>query len=326
MKVLFGLLMLIMAGFTASAQDTKNLFERYSMAEKLVKNSPFSADAVSESVQTLADGNRIVRSSTNKLYRNSEGRFRRDLGTGAGSGLGSFYSFGPGFSIFDPVGGFQYQYDTNLKTAWQAYLKPSEELKVTAAKVEKLMGELKMNELKMGELKDKAAAKESAKDHIGVISRATGLATFYEQSKDGPAVVHFGSRSNTKYESRIEQLGIQNFEGIDAEGTRSITTIPAGAIGNERPIEIVYERWYSNELQLVVMSKHSDPRSGEQTYRLTNITRSEPDPSLFSLPTGYKVILEPGTAAPVGPQKMKMVKASAPAKPPVPVMYVKDKP
>jgi len=93
-----------------------------------------------------------------------------------------------------------------------------------------------------------------------------------------------------KWETHTEQLGTQNFEGIDAEGTRTTTTIPAGSIGNERPIEIVYERWYSKDLKMIVYSKHSDPRFGEQTYRLTNINRSEPDPSLFTPPPGFKVV------------------------------------
>jgi hypothetical protein len=110
-------------------------------------------------------------------------------------------------------------------------------------------------------------------------------------------VYSFGSAQNGKWETRTEELGVQNIEGVDAEGSRTITTIPAGAIGNERPIEIIYEKWYSKELQLVVMSKHSDPRFGEQTYLLKNIIRSEPDPSLFSLPTGYKLITEPTAAS-----------------------------
>jgi len=78
--------------------------------------------------------------------------------------------------------------------------------------------------------------------------------------------------------------------GVAAEGTRTTFTIAAGKIGNDRPIETVYEKWYSDELQMVVFSKSSDPRFGEQTYRLTNINRSEPDPSLFEKPAGYKVV------------------------------------
>jgi hypothetical protein len=76
---------------------------------------------------------------------------------------------------------------------------------------------------------------------------------------------------------------------VSAEGTRSTITIPAGEIGNTLPIEVVDETWYSPELQINVMTKHRDPRSGETTYRLTNLSRSEPDRSLFEVPAGYAV-------------------------------------
>jgi hypothetical protein len=93
-----------------------------------------------------------------------------------------------------------------------------------------------------------------------------------------------------------EELGKQNIEGVEAEGTRTTVTIPAGEIGNERAIEIVSERWYSPELQLVVMTRHSDPRSGETTYKLTNINRSEPAKSLFEVPADYTIKEGPTSA------------------------------
>ena len=120
--------------------------------------------------------------------------------------------------------------------------------------------------------------------------------------------------TNQKWETRTEQLGVQNIEGVEAEGTRTITTIPADAIGNERPIEIMYEKWYSSELQLVVMSKHSDPRFGEQTYRLTNIVRSEPDPSLFTPPQGYKLITDPSGSYRVSTAPVKAAHAEKAAR------------
>ena len=86
-----------------------------------------------------------------------------------------------------------------------------------------------------------------------------------------------------------EDLGIQSFDGVAAKGTRTKTVIPAGAIGNEQAITIVSEEWYSTDLQVLVMTKHSDPRSGDTTYRLTNIVRSEPDSSLFELPAGHSI-------------------------------------
>ena len=86
-----------------------------------------------------------------------------------------------------------------------------------------------------------------------------------------------------------EDLGTQTIEGVSANGTRTTFTIPVGQIGNERPIEIVDERWFSKDLQMVVMTRHSDPRSGETVYRLTNINRTEPDHSLFEVPGDYQM-------------------------------------
>lgn len=90
-------------------------------------------------------------------------------------------------------------------------------------------------------------------------------------------------------QARTESLGRQMIEGVEAEGTRSTLTIPEGRIGNDRPIEIVSERWYSPELQVVVLSRHHDPRLGDHLYRLTNINRSEPPSSLFQVPTDYTI-------------------------------------
>jgi hypothetical protein len=88
---------------------------------------------------------------------------------------------------------------------------------------------------------------------------------------------------------KVESLGTQSFEGVQAEGTRFTITIPAGAEGNDQAFDIVSERWYSPELQVTVMGKRSDPRNGEMTYRLTHINRSEPASSLFEAPSDFTV-------------------------------------
>ncbi len=92
---------------------------------------------------------------------------------------------------------------------------------------------------------------------------------------------------------KIEQLGTMTIEGVQAVGTRTTTTIPAGQIGNDRDLNIVSERWYSPDLKMTVLSKRTDPRMGETTYRLTQINRSEPDPSLFQVPADYTVTEAP---------------------------------
>jgi len=84
-------------------------------------------------------------------------------------------------------------------------------------------------------------------------------------------------------------LGSQTISGLVAEGTRYTRTIPAGAIGNEKPIVITTERWYSSDLQTVVMTRRSDPRTGETVFTLSNIQRAEPDASLFQVPADFTV-------------------------------------
>jgi hypothetical protein len=84
-------------------------------------------------------------------------------------------------------------------------------------------------------------------------------------------------------------LGTQTINGIVAQGTRYTRTIPAGQIGNEKPIVVTTERWYSPELQINVMTKHSDPFMGDRVTQLTGVQRQEPEPSLFQVPAGYTV-------------------------------------
>lgn len=324
MKIVAGILLFVLCGVIANAQDAKSAPAvavtgnakvvaeiAASNSDKVVKNAPFSAEAISESVQTLADGNRIVRSSTSKLYRNSEGRFRREVTAGTGGMLGSFFSYSDGVMLLDPVGGFRYNIDPNLKITRQTVLRQLPDIKVVVRpdgqslqavlEAAKARGEITTGPDGQTVMSDKVKDEIKAAVAAGVrapralpVPPVPPVAAIAPEPMTGVMTYRVGGdMQNSKWETRTEELGTQNIEGIDAEGTRTITTIPAGAIGNERPIEITYEKWYSKELQLVVMSKHNDPRFGEQTYRLTNIIRSEPDPSLFSLPNGYRLITEP---------------------------------
>jgi hypothetical protein len=86
-----------------------------------------------------------------------------------------------------------------------------------------------------------------------------------------------------------ESLGTQVINGVSAEGTRITKTIPAGKIGNDRAMQIVSERWYSADLQIVVKSTHSDPQTGTTAYQVSNIQKTEPAASLFAVPSDYTV-------------------------------------
>lgn len=290
MKVFIASILITLSlSLSVAAQDAKVIAELAAKAENVMKNSPFSAEAVSESVQTLADGNRIVRNSTTKLYRNSEGRFRRELKSGSGGMLGGAYSFGSGVTILDPVAGHRYLLDPEQRTARTALLRaarPPVRVRGEAAPPEpqnpppapdKFLPEVRV------------IAPVDVEVAIPTVPGVPGVYRTVAPAIAGGLDV-YTTAASAKYDSRTEELGSRNIEGVEAEGTRTTTTIPADAIGNERPIEIVYERWHSKELGLTVMSIHSDPRFGEQTYRLTNIVRTEPDPSLFTLPSGYKVL------------------------------------
>ena len=109
--------------------------------------------------------------------------------------------------------------------------------------------------------------------------------------------------SHMNEEPKVESLGTETVEGVKAEGKRITHTIAAGAVGNEREINIVTEHWYSPELQTMVMTRHSDPRFGETTFRLTNINRTEPASTLFQVPSDYTVV-EGGSGA----RQMRMKK------------------
>jgi len=90
-------------------------------------------------------------------------------------------------------------------------------------------------------------------------------------------------------DAKEETLGTQTMEGIKVEGKRSTHTLAAGAIGNDRALTTVSERWTSPELQVLVRMTTKDPQMGETSYRLTNLSRSEPAASLFQVPADYTV-------------------------------------
>jgi hypothetical protein len=203
---------------------------------KVVTGVPFSAVAVSESTQTLADGNHIARKTETNLFRDSQGRFRKEvtlpaIGPLATSGQPKSFVF-----INDPVAGTNFILHPDAKTA-----------ETMGAPFGKMKGALK------------------------------GTVEYHRQ------------KAITDGSLKKEDLGTQTIAGVSAQGTRTTHTIPAGQIGNEKPITIVHEHWYSSDLQMVVMSKRSDPRFGDTTYTLRNIQRGEPAASLFAVPSDYTV-------------------------------------
>ncbi|MBC7924719.1 MAG: hypothetical protein H7039_03605 [Bryobacteraceae bacterium] len=223
---------------------------------EVVKSAPYSAEATTETVQTLQDGNRIVHRDSTTIARDGQGRTRRDLTMPLLPGLSA--ADAPKLSfIFDPAANISYTLDHNSKT------------------VRKMTGQ-------------GASVHFSTKSDSG----ATAVIDTHVVTKDRPSanrMVFMRTESPDAKGGKTESLGKQTIEGVLAEGTRSVTTIPAGQIGNERAIEVVNERWYSPQLKTVILSRHTDPRQGETTYKLTNLRLGEPSPGLFEVPANYTV-------------------------------------
>lgn len=230
---------------------------------KLVKGAPYTANAVTETTQVLSDGNRIVNKSSAFLARDSEGRTRREESFPKVGGLQANAS--KVVMINDPVAHTQYMSQPGNE---------NEGLVINTAdtKGDKLYRvKIAGLETKDLEMKDKAGA-------------PAGKVFFHKTLPDAQFTEEPGVSTNVKHES----LGTQVTEGLTVEGTRDTKTIPAGAIGNEKPIIITSETWTSPDLQTVVLSKRNDPRFGETVYQLTDITRGEPDPALFQVPSNVK--------------------------------------
>ena len=97
------------------------------------------------------------------------------------------------------------------------------------------------------------------------------------------------ARSGNSANVTTKDLGTQTISGIPAQCTETVRTIPAGQIGNVKAIEVSVERCYSSDLQMNVLIKRSDPRGGTTTYQLADVVRSEPDATLFQVPSDYTI-------------------------------------
>jgi len=205
-------------------------------------NEPFSADAVTTLVRTLANGTHITRQTmTVKMYRDSAGRSRSDRIPG------QFMAGQPAspaiIMISDPIAGYSYVLDSGSKIARRTPLKP---------------GPPDVPIIPPPNLQAPAPA-------------ANGL----------------------KPQFKTEDLGAQTMEGLVVEGRRTTVTYPVGSMGNDREITNVSEIWSNKELRLMILQVRSDPRNGETTTKIENLSRTQPDPNLFLPPPDYKVVDAP---------------------------------
>lgn len=268
-----------------------------------VKGAPYSGEEVTETNQMLADGTRIHRENKTSVYRDSEGRTRRESPDN--------------ITITDPVANVTYLLDPKSMTGQKLPLAGgnfmfyrtqsssgtgSGPATATFSMTSSADGPARIV-VNGTPLDDKLVAEAMAKAKA---SGSTQTLTYerhevFTSAEGGPEVgvataggaggAVMGPRLRVAPMKKVagEPLGKKMMEGVNAEGVREVSTIAAGAIGNDRPIHVRSESWYSAELQMNIMTKRSDPRTGDEIFRLTNISRSEPAAYLFQPPTGYQI-------------------------------------
>ncbi len=238
------------------------------------KGAAYSADSTTETTQSLQDGNRIKNTNRSKFARDTEGRTRRESTIQMLGPIGRTEE--PVISVFinDPVAKVQYTLDSRAKVAMKSKSGSSMNFQIRAQIDQRVKQEI-VRERKMiqGNTQDVIVEHKivGPEKHAVTVNLSQSI-----EAREGGNV-------------KREDLGRKMIEGLNAKGTKMTMIIPAGDVGNERPIEIVTESWFSEEINATVLTKHNDPRMGETVTRLENIKLGAPPKSLFEPPVDYKV-------------------------------------
>ena len=284
---------------------------------KVVKGAPYSAEAVSESNRTLADGNVISKKSMNRVYRDSQGRTRQETLAADGT-VRSVY-------ISDPVAGESYSLVPGSKRAItlprvslpgfdvETDGKGHRHIRIGSKEIVTEGGggggdgekrivirthddadgtsreEVRVQVIRIGDTvsKEVIVTPGSPASPQSPTPPAPPLPPIPPMAMPGMGSLHLDS-AIARGKATTAALPAKEIEGVKAEGRSSTTVIAAGEIGNKNPIQVTSESWTSPELQVTLYSRSVDPRFGETLYRLTNIRRGEPSADLFKVPEDYK--------------------------------------
>lgn len=232
---------------------------------KTVKGAPYSGTEINETNQVLADGTRIHNETQTQVWRDSEGRVRRESG-----------NF---ITIYDPVANASYSLNTKSQTAHKlplgTYMLTSD---ADGTRTNVQYFRFSTSGGALPELKTPPTP--PAHTEVRRIEQGT---------PEVDSMILMKAKRIPAKPAITESLGRRMMEGVNADGSRETSTIEPGTIGNDRPIQMVSERWFSQDLQTLMMSRHSDPRTGEETFKLINVSRTEPPAYLFQIPAGYQI-------------------------------------
>lgn len=256
-RVPMWLVLISVLGFSPAQSQTADFLGQDAAAVSVVRGAPFAAATVTTLSQTLGDGTRIERTLKGKVFRDGAGRVRREQTIAGLAALNPDGDAQPIVTIVDPIAGVTYVIDSARSIAHRTTI-----------------------------------------DRRVWSTRPPPPPPPPPPAPDGRPVSPAGPPPPPPAPPRPgeQSLGPRSFDGVAAAGRRTVLTIPIGQIGNDRPIEVSTERWESPELSALVMSRHSDPRTGEIEFRLINISRGEPAATLFTVPEGYTVVDRPAPA------------------------------
>ncbi len=274
------------------------------------EGKPIYAEFITEHHQDFTDGNRISRSTSSSIYRDAQGRIRRESqlsvpGLSAGIAASTFITIVDqplGYSyVLDPQEMIAHRYELNAagpsyvarlraQAAGSALLPPPDAKQPAATAANATASSATAASATAGSATASQWRQHAFSAHH-VRPAMDGGPGAYDAASAGAATMRvdqpFLAAPNPV---RTENLGEELILGYRAHGTRVVTTLPAGQIGNDRPIDIVSEQWFSPDLDLVMRSVHRDPWAGEFTTTVTQVVRGDQPASLFQIPPPYKII------------------------------------
>jgi uncharacterized protein YecT (DUF1311 family) len=99
-----------------------------------------------------------------------------------------------------------------------------------------------------------------------------------------------GASSDGKSVLTREDLGTKMMDGLRVTGTRETRTFNPGAFGNDKPVVVTKEIWYSPQLQFNLSVTRLDPRNGNQKLNVVDLKLGDPGQEWFAMADGYRMV------------------------------------
>ena len=247
-------LLLLASAASAGSISAQALFP-FGPVGSAITGMPYTAQEITTQVQTLADGTQVTHVRKQVQARDSQGRTRTEIYLPENNSAANQNGNQPiVITIYDPMADQWIHLDPRHKTAT---------VNAFSASPSKMQG------------------------------GPSSTVRVNPQIVNGGVVASGQARISASQNQTVEKLGGETIAGVYAEGQRITRVIPTGTDGNNRDITAVTEHWFSPDLKIEVLRKATDPRIGESTTEMKDLSREEPSPELFQVPEDYKVQTPP---------------------------------